>query len=219
MKKKLTAVALIVCMLAIMLVGASLAYFTDTDEAANTFTMGNIDITLDEAAVERVGDEWVKNNDRVHENTYESIYPGAVLPKDPTVHNVGSYGAFVRAKITVDFNKLAGMQADKELFNGEAEDEDLINILNIDTENWTFVEYAVDFATRTVTYTYNYKTELAADADTTPVFTQVSIPGALTNEVVTAYGLGEFEINVIAEAIQADGFADVNASFEAYDAE
>ena len=46
MKKKLTAVALVVCMLAIMLVGASLAYFTDTDEATNTFTMGKVDIEL-----------------------------------------------------------------------------------------------------------------------------------------------------------------------------
>ena len=49
MKKKLTAVALIVCMLAIMLVGASLAYFTDTTEAKeNTFTMGSVEIELTE---------------------------------------------------------------------------------------------------------------------------------------------------------------------------
>ena len=46
MKKKLTAVALVVCMLAIMLVGASLAYFTDKDEATNTFTAGSVKIDL-----------------------------------------------------------------------------------------------------------------------------------------------------------------------------
>ena len=46
MKKKLTAVALVVCMLAIMLVGASLAYFTDTDQATNTFTAGGVKIDL-----------------------------------------------------------------------------------------------------------------------------------------------------------------------------
>ena len=46
MKKKLTAVALVVCMLAIMLVGASLAYFTDKDEEVNTFTVGNVKIDL-----------------------------------------------------------------------------------------------------------------------------------------------------------------------------
>lgn len=46
MKKKLTAIALVVCMLAVMLVGASLAYFTDKDEATNTFVVGNVSIDL-----------------------------------------------------------------------------------------------------------------------------------------------------------------------------
>lgn len=48
MKKKLTAVALVVCMLAIMLVGASLAYFTDTDAAKNVMTTGNVSIVQNE---------------------------------------------------------------------------------------------------------------------------------------------------------------------------
>lgn len=57
MKKKLTAVALVVCMLAIMLVGASLAYFTDKDEATNTFTVGNVSITLIESTYHREGND------------------------------------------------------------------------------------------------------------------------------------------------------------------
>ena len=74
MKKKLTAVALVVCMLAIMLVGASLAYFTDTDEATNTFTMGKVDIMLTEP-------EWTKNNP----NGIAKLMPGTVIDKDPTI--------------------------------------------------------------------------------------------------------------------------------------
>lgn len=53
MKKKLTAVALVVCMLAVMLVGASLAYFTDAKDATNTFTVGNVDIELIESNLHR----------------------------------------------------------------------------------------------------------------------------------------------------------------------
>lgn len=53
MKKKLTAVALVVCMLAVMLVGASLAYFTDTKTATNTFTVGNVKIELLESKLHR----------------------------------------------------------------------------------------------------------------------------------------------------------------------
>lgn len=219
-KKKILSLCLIIALAATAVLGGTLAYFTDTDENTNTFTMGNVDITLDEAPVERVEDEWVPvEGDRVQENTYANIYPGVVLPKDPTVHNVGSYGAYVRVKITVDFNKLAGMQADKELFNGKTEDEELTNILNIDTENWNYVEKVIDFDARTVTYIYNYNTELAAGADTTAVFTEVSIPAALTNEDIADYGLNNFEIKIVAEAIQADSFADVSAAFAAYEAE
>ena len=54
MKKKLTAVALIICMIAIMLVGATMAYFTDEAEATNTFTVGNVKIELLESQLHRV---------------------------------------------------------------------------------------------------------------------------------------------------------------------
>lgn len=219
MKKKILALALVVVLAVTAVTGATLAYFTDTDENANVFTMGNIDITLDEASVEREGDEWKTTNERVQENTYEDVYPGAILPKDPTVHNDGSYGAFVRVKITMDFNKLAAMQEDKVLFNGATEYEDLTNIVNIDTENWTFAGRAVDFDARTVTYTYNYNTELAADADTSAVFTEVKVPTFITNEDVADYGLNEFNIDIVAEAIQADSFDGVTAAFAAYDGE
>lgn len=74
MKKKLTAVALVVCMLAIMLVGASLAYFTDTDEATNTFTMGKVDIDLTEP-------KWDENTP----NGIAKLMPGTVIDKDPII--------------------------------------------------------------------------------------------------------------------------------------
>ena len=38
MKKKILTAALAVCMLATLVIGASLAYFTDTDSKTNTFT-------------------------------------------------------------------------------------------------------------------------------------------------------------------------------------
>ena len=46
MQKKLTAIFLCVALVAIAIVGASLAYFTDTDSAKNTFTVGNVKIDL-----------------------------------------------------------------------------------------------------------------------------------------------------------------------------
>ena len=57
MKKKLTAIFLCVALAAIAIVGASLAYFTDTDSATNTFTVGNVKIDLIESRYHREGND------------------------------------------------------------------------------------------------------------------------------------------------------------------
>ena len=45
-KKKVLAVAGVLGIAALVLSAGTLAYFTDTDKATNTFTMGNVDIKL-----------------------------------------------------------------------------------------------------------------------------------------------------------------------------
>ena len=57
MKKKLTALFLCVALVAIAIVGASLAYFTDTKSATNTFTVGNVKIDLIESTYHREGND------------------------------------------------------------------------------------------------------------------------------------------------------------------
>ena len=82
MKKKLLAIGLAVAVLAVTIVGMSIAYFTDTDNKTNTFTVGNVAIELIEVfdannAVLRPGsqttnainkDVWIKNTGS--ENAY-----------------------------------------------------------------------------------------------------------------------------------------------------
>ena len=53
MKKKVTALCLCVALLAVAVVGASLAYFTDTKTATYTFTVGNVSIDLLESSLHR----------------------------------------------------------------------------------------------------------------------------------------------------------------------
>ena len=57
MKKKITAICLCVALLAIAIVGATLAYFTDTKAATNTFTVGNVKINLIESRYHRAGND------------------------------------------------------------------------------------------------------------------------------------------------------------------
>ena len=53
MKKKLPAISLCIALVAIAIVGAYMAYFTDTKEATNTFTVGNVKIKLLESSLHR----------------------------------------------------------------------------------------------------------------------------------------------------------------------
>ena len=46
MKKKILAFAMVFALAAVAVVGGSLAYFTDEDEAENTFAVGNVNISL-----------------------------------------------------------------------------------------------------------------------------------------------------------------------------
>ena len=57
MKKKLIAIFLCVALVAIAVVGASLAYFTDTKSATNTFTVGDVKIDLIESTYHRTGSD------------------------------------------------------------------------------------------------------------------------------------------------------------------
>ena len=57
MKKKLTVIFLCVALAAIAIVGASLAYFTDTKSVTNTFTVGNVKIDLIESRFHREGND------------------------------------------------------------------------------------------------------------------------------------------------------------------
>ncbi len=54
-KKKIVTLAIAAVIAVMAIAGASLAYFTDTKTAENTFTMGNVKITLDETDGYRSG--------------------------------------------------------------------------------------------------------------------------------------------------------------------
>lgn len=109
MKKKIVALCLVICMLAIAVVGGTLAYFTDTKTVENTFTAGQVAITLDEAVVEKdaAGNLVAKGTERTDEtNNKQSyhLYPAMTVTKDPTITVGGSESAYVAAKVTVTGN-------------------------------------------------------------------------------------------------------------------
>ena len=100
MKKKILLVGLLVVLVAAVSVGLTVAYLTSADTVTNTFTVGDVEIALDEAAVNENG-EAIEGAARVKANTYKLI-PGHTYVKDPTVTvKAGSAESYVRMLVTV----------------------------------------------------------------------------------------------------------------------
>lgn len=206
MKKKITAIFLCVALVAIAIVGASLAYFTDTKTATNTFTMGDVKIVLDETDVKN------PTGDRVTSNTYNT-YPGAVVVKDPIVHNTGSNAAYIRATVKVE-NWVTTCKECYKFDGTGGYANTLVDYLVVEKKlgnGWSVEKAMVDANGNDVTFVLKYDGKLAAKGDTTAMFQQVQIPAGLEN----GQTLGT--ITVKADAIQTDGFDTWDAAFAAFD--
>ena len=83
-KKKVFMTVLCAAVLVVASVLGTMAFLTSKDKVNNTFKVGNVAITLDEAKVTDAGNP-VEGADRVKANIYKLI-PGHEYTKDPTVH-------------------------------------------------------------------------------------------------------------------------------------
>lgn len=190
-KKKVFVIALAVCLVAIISMG-SLAWFQYTDKVTNIFKVStdgeqNPDFKLD--LFEHEADEnGIISSTEVEENTYENITPGDSLYKDPTVRNVGQYDQWVRISITLDdyaaWEEILGDGYDfSAIFTGVSAD-------------WSLDRSTV--GTDTLVY---YKNTPLAVGNASTLFTGVEIPG---EEFTVENMPTEFELNMVADAIQSD---------------
>ena len=83
-KTKALVLALCAVLLVVTTVFVTMAFLTSEDSVQNTFTVGKVEITLDEAKVDSYGNE-IANAERVKENEYKLI-PSHTYVKDPTIH-------------------------------------------------------------------------------------------------------------------------------------
>lgn len=223
---KIRSKALLLTLCAVLLVTASvlgtMAYLTSAASVENTFTVGSVKITLDEAEVTTDGKP-VEGAARVTENSYK-LMPGHTYTKDPTIHvDAASEDCFIRAKVTLTNAKewiaIATKYADNKVEN---------IIKGTDDNIWWVSQPAVDNEKNTVTYTFVYKNEshtdelgkriwTSTDSKDLVLFNEIAIPGGLTNDELAA--VGSSKITVVAEAIQADGFETEAAAWVAFDAQ
>lgn len=224
----------------------TMAYLTDSKDVKNTFTVGNVTIKLDEAKVDEKGN-LVKNQDdtlvdRVTQNEYK-LLPGHTYVKDPTVTVLApSVESYVRMKVT--FNKasqIIAMCTDPEFAeDGPTGVENAFPLIRmvkfmeanaakwdgiipdnmVDTEEMLADAKYFDAKNDTLTYYFYYTKPVAAPTENVvlpTLFDKITLPEWVTGDQLKA--LQGFEINVVAEAIQADGFENADAAWVAFAAQ
>lgn len=235
-KKKILAVAC-VCMLMAVSVLGTIAYFTDQEAVTNTFTVGKVGITLDEAKVDKNGVA-VSTNERTEEGNEYHLLPGRTYLKDPTVTvTEGSEDCYLRMIVTVenmDQLKEAITPTDAEgsyyeegifLLQMLCTDEYGINTWASDV--WPYQGYTPSEDGKTGTYEFRYAGDSSAqpgiykkDSEVvlSPLFEKITIPGDIINNA-DLEKLGKVKIKVTAHAIQAAGFDDADAAWTAFDSQ
>ena len=214
MKKTSKALLLMLC--AVLLVAASvlgtMAYLTSTDTVTNTFTVGNVKITLDEKDVDNDNNQ----NDNVSvdgvirdkANAYH-LLPGHEYTKDPIIHvDADSEDCYVFVTVS---NEIAAIEA--AATEKMANDSNYVPIVTQITNNgWTQLSAGSD-----VYYKVYNKTDTDKDLE---VFANFMISGDVTVDQLATYAPTTTEgdtgatttykyksIIVNAYAVQKDGFA------------
>jgi len=201
MKKKIALMATSLVLVVAMAVGGTLAYLTSTtDTVTNTFAVGEVAITLDEAKVDTLGNKVDSEGNidanstvRVTENSYQ-LFPGHTYTKDPTIH-VGddSQDCWLFVRVT---NDIAGIEAETTIAD------------QMTAKGWNLV------TGETNVYAYNAIAKAGQDV---VVFDNFKVLGTVTNTQLATYA-GK-TITVIGYAIQADTFANADAAWTAAQSE
>lgn len=213
LKKTLACCACIAIVVAASVCG-TLAYLTDKDSAVNTFTVGQVDISLDESAVDANGKIVDANGDgladnRTSENGYH-LLPGQTYHKDPTITvKANSEESYVRMFLNV-YNASAVQEIIDTHNLG-----DFAAFIDWDAEKWHYVGCDVNAQENVISFEFRYYTTVGTDTEDVtlhPLLTQLSVPGVIDGDELNALFAGGFKMEVVGHAIQATGFqSDVDA--------
>lgn len=201
-------------LVAALSVAGTLAYLTDSKTVKNTFTVGNIQMTLTETDIND------PTGERVTSNEYK-IYPGQTYTKDPTVTILaGSEDCYVRMLVEVEgYSKLLKALPKEEyndFYNG---DVFLLEKLcsGWNSTVWKFEKVTTDAAKDTATYEFRYHKVVennTKDQGLEALFTTIIVPEKVDNAALA--NLGEVKINVIGNAMQQEGFDNADAAWDKF---
>ena len=272
MKKKILALCLVVALAVTAVVGGTLAYFTDTDNETNTFTVGNVKIDLLESQYHRVnagkgnavgqteplkggylwaadvnmqgtkentpnyvtsGETWdglyfsddqIKADAATYKNGYfaehsQNMVPGANVRKNPYVVNTGENDAYIRVRALIPVSLFDVIDNGPSYWTTTAMNEGQVTSNAVNTY-LTSGPKAVKQVDRNGIMYYEYdftyvKAVKPGEMTFWNVWGNIAINKDATAEELA--NVSSFDIIFEADAIQADGFANAQEAFAAFD--
>ena len=205
MRKKWFGIAAATAVSAAAMITGISAYLTDKENKANTFTVGNVDIDLNEEnwlqlpRSEDTNDDGVIDENDIPDEAAH-MYPTQKVVKDPSVLNQGTNPAWIYLQVTVPKAEVITADSDgKRQNDGKAVLTQLYEYEADETE-WTLLKENTDAVNANV-YLYGVKSPVEVGAQTVPLFQEITlvnvIEGQLDPEKIQM-------IDIKAFAIQSD---------------
>lgn len=216
MNKKVKVILCTASIVGIVGISGIFAYLTDSDMASNKFTVGKVEIELQEPKWDSATDA---DNNGIPDYA-ENIVPNATIEKDPQVKNVGKNDAYIYLKVTVPAKNVITAQEDGTLENnGQAKVTQLFTYTP--SANWKEITSQRKTNTKadsteveSYTYVYYYNEKVAPQATTTTLFDNVKFANIIGNQL----GADENQqIDIEAYAIQSDNLPENTTIEGAYD--
>ncbi|MBQ8305587.1 MAG: Camelysin metallo-endopeptidase [Blautia sp.] len=195
-KKSAKTGILVLSVAALAYVGGTMAYLTDYDTAANEFTVGKIDIELQEPT-------WKPEE-------HKKLVPTETIKKDPQVKNTGVNDAYVYLEVSVPMRNVVTADASGNRVN--AKNMELFTFSS--AQEWSLIDSYVKGENKI--YLYAYTQIVKPNQTTKPLFQQMTfanivegqLDGKTLNVPVRAYAIqtantGENKTSITEQAKEA----------------
>jgi len=200
MKKSLV-MALSIALCAVLAIGGTMAYLSDTDSDVNVMTMGKV--TIEQHETDKEGAPFV--DQPMYPAVYDDTMPeengwfvnDGVIDKVVTVENTGRSEAYLRTIFAFEY------------------DENNVIVKNLNDDDWTWTPLNKTVTIKDGTYEIvvaEYKGTLAAGVTTEPSLKQLYMKKEATNEDIENFG-DSYKVLVLSQAVQIAGFDTAEAAF------
>ena len=193
-KKKLITTLGALSLAATITIGGTVAYLTDQDAADNKFTVGKVEVELEEPSWE--------------EEEHQDLQAGESVEKDPHITNTGVNDAYVYLEVQVPMETVITAAEDGTRENGGvAVNQELFTFTA--NKNWTQISKTE--SNGYMVYVYYYDKILASGESTNTLFDTMTFANVIEGQIDSREYIVPVEAFAIQTANTGDGSGNIPA--------